>query len=235
MQAWRKRDVPSLEQLSKWAWIMRDFSIQNMPTQQLNEKDESAAIHIVVHWRNPQNSSIITFLILNWFLWCSPPMMPVTTRIIIFGDPYLLHPSFGIGRLASGQLESEEIIIHEHHPEHIRQYLPVREESLELFPSSLGWTSPFLNIWKGTFAYICHNFFPGWTTAVCFRPSPFWWVYALQRHVIWMLVHVWHNGGCPDGPRRVTLGFAKGGCFEPWWKQNVFAKHLRLGGLLRSG
>ena len=107
----------------------------------------SAAIHIVVHWRNPQNSSIITLKNFELiFVMLHPPMMTVTTRIITFGDPYLLHPSFGIGLLASGQLESEKIIIHEHHPEHIWQYLSVREESLELFSSSLGWTSPFLNI-----------------------------------------------------------------------------------------
>ena len=79
------------------------------------------------------------------FVMLHTAMMPVTTRIIIFfWDPYLLYPSFGIGLLASGQLESEKRIIHEHPPEHIWQYLPVREESLELFPSSLGWTSPFL-------------------------------------------------------------------------------------------
>ena len=223
-----------------------------MPVQHLNEKDESAA-----HMSTPDTMHVSTTPILSVsrhshsgaleksseffnnhlinfeliFVMLHPPMMPVTTRIIVFGDPYLLHPSFAIGLLAT-QLESEEIIIHEHHPEHIRQYLSVQEASLELFPSSLGWTSPFLIYMK---RHICNNFFPGWTTAVFFVQAPFWWVYALQRHVIWMLVHVWHNGGCPDGRRRVTLGCAKGGCFEPWWKQNVFAKHLRLGGLLRLG
>ena len=116
-----------------------------MPTQQLNEKDESAA-HISTPDKMNVSTTPILFVsrhshsgaleksseffnnhLINFeliFAMLHPPMMPVTTRTIIFGDPCLLYPSFGIGLLASGQLESEKIIIHEHPPEHIRQYLP---------------------------------------------------------------------------------------------------------------
>lgn len=124
----------------------------------------SAAIHIVVHWRNPQNSSIITLLyLINFeliFVMLHTAMMPVTTRIIIFlGDPYVLYPSFGIGLLASGQLESEKRIIHEHPPEHI--YLAISSRSGRIFGTVsifFGMDIPFFEYMK---RHVCHNFFPG--------------------------------------------------------------------------
>lgn len=88
------------------------------------------------------------------FVMLHPPRMPVTNRIIIFGDPYLLYPSFVCGLLASRLTRVRE----DNHPwTSSRTYSAISSHLGRIFGTVsifFGMDIPIFDTWKGTFATI---------------------------------------------------------------------------------